>query len=525
MITLPLRRCSAAGQLAALLLVSLLTACATLRSYNAELNQTLAIAASGRLDAAIKTLEKNHKKDDKDLLYYLEMGELQRLHTAYTRSQTAWRTADVQIQGWEDAANADPARVSGAVLSYVVNDKARPYEGHDFEKVMLTTRMAMNHLAEGQWDNARVAIKRTHEREAVIAEVRTREAQKVEEEATKRGTRVTFKELNGYPVQTIDNPEVNGLRNSYQSAFSHYLAGFVYEALGEPSLAAAGYRQAIELRPNLPLLEDALAGLDWRVAAPDDGASDVLFVIETGLAPARVSRGFSLPIPINQRWVLVPVSFPVMQSQAAGFVPSELRVDGVEALVPVQITSVDAMARRALKDEMPGIMLRAFVRSFTKGAAQYQVQRAASKRRKEGDDTAGDMLDLSAFALAIGSAVTESADERGWRSLPASINIARARLPRGHHRVQLDTPSGPQSVEVDVEGRYAFVSLRLVGGTLFAMLPQASMAGGMPTSTSATSPAGEPPAEKPAPGEVSASLPKVVQTSFGSQFNPEEFMQ
>jgi hypothetical protein len=121
--------------------------------------------------------------------------------------------------------------------------------------------------------------------------------------------------------------------------------------------------------------------------------------------------------------------------------------------------------------------------------------------------------------------VTESADERGWRSLPASINIARARLPRGHHRVQLDTPSGPQSVEVDVEGRYAFVSLRLVGGTLFAMLPQASMAGGMPTSTSATSPAGEPPAEKPAPGEVSASLPKVVQTSFGSQFNPEEFMQ
>ena len=28
-------------------------------------------------------------------------------------------------------------------------------------------------------------------------------------------------------VVTIDNPEVNALRNSYQSAFSHYLAGFV----------------------------------------------------------------------------------------------------------------------------------------------------------------------------------------------------------------------------------------------------------------------------------------------------------
>jgi hypothetical protein len=72
----------AAGRPAAVLLVALLGACATLRSYNAELNQTLSIAASGRLDAAIKTHEKNNKKDDKDLLYYLEMGELQRLHTA-----------------------------------------------------------------------------------------------------------------------------------------------------------------------------------------------------------------------------------------------------------------------------------------------------------------------------------------------------------------------------------------------------------------------------------------------------------
>ena len=116
-------------------------------------------------------------------------------------------------------------------------------------------------------------------------------------------------------------PQVNALRNSYQSAFSHYLAGFVYEALGEPSLAAAGYRQAIELHPNVPALEQALAGLDLRVAAPDDGKTDVLFEIETGLVPARVSRQFSLPIPINGRWVLVSASFPVLRSQDVGANP------------------------------------------------------------------------------------------------------------------------------------------------------------------------------------------------------------
>ena len=210
----------------------------------------------------------------------------------------------------------------------------------------------------------------------------------IEEEARKRGARASFKDLNGYPVQTIDNPEVNALRNSYQSAFSHYLAGFVYEALGEPSLAAAGYRQAIELHPNVPLLEEALAGLDQRVAAPDDGKTDVLFEIETGLVPgARVQA--VQPPHSDQRALGAGVGLLSGAAQPGRRASSrrELRIDGSAPLVPVPITSVDAMARRALQDEMPGIMLRTIIRSIAKATAQYQVQRAASKRRSKGDDS------------------------------------------------------------------------------------------------------------------------------------------
>jgi hypothetical protein len=509
---------SAANRLAAGLLMLALTGCATFRSYNAELDQTLSLAAAGKVDVAIRTLEKNNKKDGKDILYYFELGELERLRAHYSQSQAAWRTADARVLAWEEAARADPARVSGAALSYILSDKLRPYEGHDYEKVMLTTRLAMNHLAQGDFENARVAIKRTHEREAVIAQLRDRERQQIEEEARKRGARASFKELNGYPVQTIDSPEVNALRNSYQSAFSHYLAGFVYEALGEPSLAAAGYRQAIELRPNLPMLEEALTGLDQRVAAPDDGKCDVLIAVETGLAPARVSRQFTLPIPVNERFMLVPVSFPVIESQDPGFVPAQLRVEGAEPLTPVQITSIDAMARRALQDEMPAIMLRGFVRSFTKATAQYQAQRAADRSRRKGDNNAGAILDLAAFALAVGSVATESADERQWRSLPARVSIARTRLPRAAHRIVVDTPSGPHEARVNIAGRYAFVALRLVRGELFAALPKGPPAG----AGLRVAPATEPPPKPPVSGEVSATPPSVARSTVASQFNRKE---
>jgi hypothetical protein len=55
-----------------------------------------------------------------------------------------------------------------------LGDASRDYEGQDYEKVMLTTRMAMDRINLGDLDNARVDIKRTHEREAVIGIPRQR---------------------------------------------------------------------------------------------------------------------------------------------------------------------------------------------------------------------------------------------------------------------------------------------------------------------------------------------------------------
>ena len=440
------------------LLLAMLSGCATFRSYDSELTSTISLAAAGNVDGAIKQLERNNKRRTKDLLYYLELGELQRLNHRYDESQKAWMAADARVQAWEKTALANPEKLLGGVSSVLLNDKATPYQGHDYEKVMLTTRLALDHLARGDFETARVDIKRTHEREAVIAELRKKELQKTEEEAGKRGMRTGFKELNGYPVQTIDNPEVNALRNSYESAFSHYLAGFIYEALGEPSLAAAGYRRAIELQPDRPQLEDALAGLDARVAARDDGYTDVLFVIEAGTAPARQSRQFNLPFPYRDRLLIVPVSFPVIAPTQSSFMPAQLQIEGQAPISTTVITSIDLMARKALHEEMPGIVLRGIIRSSTKAVAQYQ----ASKNDQTG---------LAALAMAIGSMVTESADERGWRSLPAQIAIARARIPAGEHTIGFGATPGAQGIRFGVSGRYAVIGLRLLGGATFAIVP------------------------------------------------------
>src|SRR5688500_18349314 len=255
----------------ALTLSLCLTGCAAVRTYDREMHGTLLHASSGNVDGAIRSLESHNRRSDKDLLYYLELGMLQRLANRYPESQSAWMAANDRVQLGADKMLANAS-------SLLINDKMRVYEGHDYEKVMLLTYIALNHVAAGDYENARVAIKQAHELEAAIAELRAKEIAAVEDEAMKRGASIHFQDLNGYPVQTIENAEVNALRNSYQSALSHYLAGFIYEALGEPSLAAPGYRLANELQPGTALLEEALRGLDRRVRASDDEMTDVLFL-------------------------------------------------------------------------------------------------------------------------------------------------------------------------------------------------------------------------------------------------------
>ena len=448
-------------------LAFLLSGCAALHSYDREVYGTLDQASAGNVDAAIRILDASHRTS-KDLLYYLELGMLERFAERYPQSQKSWMAANQRIQtemGIQEAV--------GNAASYLLGDQMRAYGGHDYEKVMLLTYMALNQLAMGDFDNARVAIKQTHELEAVIGEQRARQIAAVEEQAKRKGARTSFKELNGYPVESIDNPAVNALRNSYQSALAHYLAGFIYEALGEPSLAAPGYRLANELQPNQPLLEEGLRGLDARVAAPDDGMTDVLFIVSTGTAPAIRSQTFRMPVFIEGRIVFVSISAPVMVATSHAQRPAQIMLGDGRAIPVTPLTSIDLMARRSLKDDMPSIMVRASIRSTANAVAQYQSQRAMA----DGGNRSA-IIGLAGMALSTGAALLDHADDRTWRTLPSEISIARARLPRGAQSVTLTTDEGQRNARIDVKGRYAVVDLRLLRQRMYVLAPGVSLAQG-----------------------------------------------
>ncbi|MBP9960704.1 hypothetical protein CYD26_18055 [Pseudomonas sp. FFUP_PS_473] len=427
-----------------------LTGCAAFRNYDSELQQTNQHLSSGNVDAALALLEKNNKGEDKDLLYYFEKGELLRSKGDLAASQQAWHQADNVVFKWEESVKLDTGKYLAQFGSYLVNDKVRRYEGYDYEKVMLSTQMALNLLALNDFDAARTEIKKTHEREAVIAELRDKEYLKREEDAEKEGIKTEYKDLQGYPVAALDAPEVVGLKNSYQSAFSHYLSGYVYEALGERGLAAPGYRKAAELRPNTPLLEQALLDLDKPAAKNND--SDVLIVVQSGLAPARDSIRVPLPLPISGNLVITPLSFPIIKEDTSTPRFSQIGLDS-NTLELTALNSTTAMSRRALRDDMPGIILRTSVRAISRGVAQKQLN---------------DTNPLAGLAVGIASAVVEGADTRTWRTLPDDTQVVRVRMSQGEHTLSLPSNLGGTQVKVKIERPYQVVTLRVVGSQVYA---------------------------------------------------------
>lgn len=439
----------------AVVLPLVLGGCAgTMRSYDSELKQTVGLAASGNHAQALTQLEKNNPDKDKDLLYYFEKGQLLRLEGRFAESREAWFGADQKVREWEEEVKADPAKFLGNVGSVIINDKGRRYDGTDYEKVLLTTMLALDHLNLGEWDSARTEIKKTHEREAVIAELRAKQVEKETEEAKTRNVTTTITDLKGYPVETLDDPEVIALKNGYQSAASHYLAGFIYEALAEPGLAAPGYRTAIELRPNIALLEDGLKNLDGRGSNVKRGMTDTLFVVETGFAPAKKSISIPIPVPLGTGIGVTPISFPTIQSDASATVPAQLALDEGKQTVPLAlVTNVDAMARRQLRDEMPGIILRGTVRAIAKTAAQNVAY-----------DRGGLIAGL---LVTVASVATESADERAWRTLPGKISLGRMTLPSGEHTLNVPTAQGEKKISFTVTGKHAVVPLRVTGGNVY----------------------------------------------------------
>ncbi|MGZ5018748.1 MAG: hypothetical protein ACXV8U_23515 [Methylobacter sp.] len=94
-----------------------------------------------------------------------------------------------------------------------------------------------------------------------------------------------------------------------------------------------------------------MATLETRPSLRKPTETDVLFVVESGTAPALSSVTIPVPVIVSNLGV-IPISFLVLHSdQTHTLQPSSIGIDSKNNLPLAAVTSLDAMSKRALRDD------------------------------------------------------------------------------------------------------------------------------------------------------------------------------
>jgi len=108
-----------------------------------------------------------------------------------------------------------------------------------------------------------------------------------------------------------------------------------------------------------------------------------------------------------------------------------------------------------LKDLMPGIIKRTVIRGQFKANLQKSARQQYAGSRWWGK------------WAAKAAVVTEKADERTWRTLPARLSIARAILPTGEHAIEFRTAKGIYRGTIMAGGRVNIVPIRITADFVY----------------------------------------------------------
>lgn len=449
-------------RLASLLCLPLaLGGCATSSVFSPYPGQASAYRAAldaGAPDAAVQRIGTRTEGAD-GTLYLMEKGRIEQLALRADVSKADYAKAIERLAAQDDKATVSAGGLAASGASLLTNDNARPYAGRTYERVFVHQYQALNYLATGDVQGALVEVRRANQVQGDALRAREGKVDKAREEAASKGMDVSQYD-SYFSAMDLAGGRV---KSEFQNAATLYLSGLIYEAAGSVNDAFIDYRKALEMVPdNVYLQRDVVrtglrTGLDEVKAlakrldatqiAPKKGEGELVIYLEEGYVPQKVP----LAIPIITSQTVNNISFPVYND--AGPPPLlSVQVDGL-VLPAGLLVDTRAMAVRSLKDELPAMLARTFLRLLTR----QELQRQARK-----NDSSG----LLSLATAVYSLVAEQPDLRSWLTLPGSGQVVRQALAGGEHRVSLP---GLAPVSVNVRpGRPTLLHLVVLPGKTYS---------------------------------------------------------
>ena len=288
----------------------------------------------------------------------------------------------------------DYTSISEEVGTLATSDNVRGYKGEDFEKVLVNVYLALSYAALDKPEDAQV------------------EARKI--------NLLLYRMIN------------EGKRNYKETPFARYLSGILWEWTGAWNDAYIDYKKTFELDESFPGLGSDLVSLarflrfrdeerEWRskFSGVEERHGDLkkwgelVVVFPRGLSPVKAPRVEDASLPrFVRRGLEGPESVRILK-------------DGQVVGATQKVLDIEATSIAWLDDRIGRMKAAKLGGALLKGALAIGVGKASKNED----------LGWLAFYLLLAA---DQADLRSWRTLPASLDLARIPMPPGSYTFDLE---------------------------------------------------------------------------------------
>ncbi len=423
------------------------------RTYN-EKNTGAAPWKAGNAEAAAaeftKTAESN--RDNKDtVIWRLEQGYALHATAKFADSLKAFQAAEDKIEQYDARAKVKLGNETGALLS---NQANLPYEGRDYDRVLLNTYKALDYIALGQTDKARPELIRAYQRQQDAVANNWKRIEKAQDDIQQ-----AKEEQNGQAAaQSVErarqDPQVSGALDShfkqldtlkayadYVNPFPVYLDGIYFMHLAadasDKERARKSFERVLGLSGDNPYIRRDLGNAEkvvWGQPAP----AMTYVVFETGSAPWRNQFRIDLPLFFigDGNVPYVGAAFPTLELEGS-YVSGLTATTALGASTTVTLSSMDSVVGQDFKNELPSIITKTLLSTTMKAVGAYAVNKAASDQTPLGGL-------LAKVVTGVMQAVVNIADTRTWTTLPKEYQFCSFPTP-ADRKIDLSLPNGQRS--------------------------------------------------------------------------------
>jgi hypothetical protein len=399
--------------------------------------------------------EKSARGKD-EVLIRLERAVLLQAMGKFRESSREFQLAADKIAEYENRAVVSAGRTAFQAGSLILNEQVQPYEGEDFEKILIHAMNAVNYLMAGDLEGARVEIRIAYQRQNELREKHAKAIEKAKKEGGAKSWEQSFREADSGRYRELSSRAGN-VYSVYQNAYAYYISSLVYELGGERDEAYIDLKKGILAAPDSESLQKDLIRLSRELGFYEDEqkwvdrygeldkeygtGTDVFVIFQHGTAPVKEPLSFPIPLP---KGGLAFASLPVYRFIPSGTQAGSVGAEGRNVRSSV-VSDIDAIAARNLLDEFPVLFAKQVARSILKAQMTKKLSREYGA--------------VGAITGTLASAVTEQADQRTWASLPKEIQVARVFVPEhageftvksvpGGHTAMVAIPEGARHLIV-----------------------------------------------------------------------------